>query len=315
MKKRVALLLVFMMLFTLLAVPTYASEFSNFKTYTFTDYKGSRIEFSAALTGYVLNYSDPVNDGLIRPVIILKDNSTFKLDAADEVKFYDEEQKSYGILNYPLMLSENGIDTDGLPEIHDYRESVIFENQNNVKYLFDSESLEEDTEWMAEFRDSQNVKYFIMTESTANRFSKFISRDNEQPKRDILFKLDNEKSVGTGVSYDYTLTNNSNTVVEGCYAAVMYCPYVGANDAVYAEIKTFDVSIKPYSSVKGEYVSSYRNLVENFEILWIKFDSKEEKNSFIAESPLTQDENQKDKYNVKTDSGKWFEETMSVTLK
>ncbi len=95
----------------------------------------------------------------------------------------------------------------------------------------------------------------------------------------LNLSLHYDRVLDIGINYQYTMKNCTNDPIEGHYALLSY----STNDS--GQIHLFDLSLEPGAYVQDSLVSNICNLSRS-NMLWIKFDSKTEREQFFESAPL-----------------------------
>lgn len=136
---------------------------------------------------------------------------------------------------------------------------------------------------------------------------------------------DSEHLLDNGHAYSYTLTNNSDQAIKGCYALLSYRPrmmYDGlySGPVFHGQLHKFDLDLQPHESFKAPHgnamVSNYYSL-SSMKMLWIEFDSPAEREQFFANSNIgpCSTSVQQGYYLIEPKSGaEWMKSTLGITI-
>lgn len=135
--------------------------------------------------------------------------------------------------------------------------------------------------------------------------------EEEAPQK-LQFKVNQSRILDNGVGYNYTITNNTDQQVTGYYALLSYQPQKGLDgdgrEYFNAQLHTFDVDLAPGKSMSSELSSYFYNL-SGAKNIWITFDSKAERDSFLASPALSYWAS----YYLVT-SEQWLKDNFNITL-
>lgn len=126
-----------------------------------------------------------------------------------------------------------------------------------------------------------------------------------------MLTLSNEHLIGTGVSYDCTVTNTTNEPLTGSYAVVFYTPELDENGVAHAQVNILDLDLAPGESQTSELLASHFDLVEDFEIMTGRFEDDADKEAFLQNGTLRKDLG---RYNVDTNKCAAWLESLGVTF-
>lgn len=136
--------------------------------------------------------------------------------------------------------------------------------------------------------------------------------EEETPQK-LQFKVNQSRMLDNGVGYNYTITNNTDQKITGYYALLSYQPKKGLYDDgteyLHAQLHTFDVDLAPGKSMSSELSSYFYNL-SGAKNIWITFDSKAERDSFLANRALAD----QGSYYLVT-SEQWLKDNFNITLR
>lgn len=130
-------------------------------------------------------------------------------------------------------------------------------------------------------------------------------------------------------AYDITFTNTTDHPIQGSYCLVLYEPAIWrtiyklratgevvwkSNEGAIQQFLFCDLNLAPGGSFKKEAKGLQRIIYSSTEMLWIKFDSSEEKEQFIANSPLWK--GNQDCYVIldDDDAKEFFQDTFGITF-
>lgn len=114
-----------------------------------------------------------------------------------------------------------------------------------------------------------------------------------------------------GIPYYYTITNHTDQPVNGAYALLSYAPRRwrwGSHEHFSAQLHSFDVVLQPGEIMSESLISGITGL-SNLKLVWIAFESAEERAAFLADSSLREDYG---RYDVEDEQ--WLKDKFNITL-
>lgn len=294
MKKKLALMLAMVMSLGM-AVPAMAAQNYSYKAHTLTDVNGNIFKFDKAETQYALNHAVYTEKGYIKisdPVLILKDGSGFSWKWSHKLDYI--EHMTTTLLSWEEWHFSDDVvakDAMGLPFVGGYNvDAGISEDARKVEdALYHPKA--ESADIVAVVRDQNNEDVVLMKESTAKKYDDCLVTKSEKVvtmlTKDML-TLSNEHLVGTGVSYTCTVTNTTDDYLKGSYVVVFYTPELSEYGEAFAQVNILELNLAPGQSWKGELISNFKKLVENYEIMTGRFEDDADKRAFLKNAPLTE---------------------------
>ena len=160
-----------------------------------------------------------------------------------------------------------------------------------------------------DFNCGYQFSYLFHAEESAQRSDKL----------DIKISDNKEFMSDNGPIYNYTITNGTQAPVQGYYALMTFDTKWRAfagQETLICQIHAFDLDLDPGESLSGMLTSDYYNM-SRLSTIWIKFDSKEERDAFFANDALMAGSDAyTEKYYVRSAyADKWFLENFGITLK
>lgn len=117
----------------------------------------------------------------------------------------------------------------------------------------------------------------------------------------LQFSYDEDNDVGAG--YRCRITNNTDQALRGYYALLSY------ESGEFGQLHTLDLSLSAGESHEVYLTSGIRNLSQS-KMMWIEFESKEERDEFLRTAPLKEDIG---RYNFSCkDSAQWLYDNFGI---
>lgn len=140
----------------------------------------------------------------------------------------------------------------------------------------------------------------------------FGQKTPDKEPLEIWFDERTVSGLDNGLSYHYTITNNTDETITGYYALLSYEP---EDDRYWmgAQFHLLDIDIPAGKTVSGTLVSGMKNL-SRIKMCWLEFDSKAERDSFFADSAFYDEGGYYNVYPSKTHNVAWLESKLGVSL-
>lgn len=112
----------------------------------------------------------------------------------------------------------------------------------------------------------------------------YIVKQGYAPKEDLAIYFDERtvSAIDNGVSYRYTLTNNTEETITGYYALLSYKPEYETY-FMSAQFHVLNLTIAPGETISGSLTSNYYDLSQS-KMCWLEFDSEAERDNFFADN-------------------------------